>query len=81
MNKLTAGICCFALAAFFAWLSVSSVASAMSTRAHATTVGAYLLQKNPTSLDGLTTLVIVATVVMLLIGLACVISGLRSKSA
>jgi TRAP-type C4-dicarboxylate transport system permease small subunit len=80
MSKLTAGICCFAFAAFFAWLSVSTISSAMNARAHATTVGAYLLQQNHSAIDGVSTLAIIAAIVLLVIGLVCVISGLRSKS-
>jgi len=78
MNKLTAGICCFALSALFAWVSASIASSAASARAHATTVGAYLMMQNPSSDNGIAIVATVATVVMLIVGLFCIIAGLRS---
>ncbi|MGI9089185.1 MAG: hypothetical protein ACR2HH_15840 [Chthoniobacterales bacterium] len=78
MNKLTAGICCFALAGLFAWVSASSVSSVMNAQSHATAAGAFLLIEH-TQPNWIIPIAQSAVILMLLIGLACVVSGLRSN--
>lgn len=80
MNKLTAGVCCFALSAIFAWVSASIASNAAAARLHATTVGAYLTMQHPTSDNGIAIVATVAAILMLIVGLICVIAGLRPSA-
>jgi hypothetical protein len=81
MNKLTAGVCCFALSAIFVWLAASTAQSAASARARATTMGAYLMMTNGNTDSSATVanVAIIAAVIVFIVGAACVISGLRTQ--
>jgi hypothetical protein len=68
MNKLTTGVCCFALSAVFAWVSASLASSAAAARAQATTVGAYLMMQHPSSDNGIAIVATTASVLMLVVG-------------
>ena len=79
MNKLTAGVCCFALSGFFAWIAASTIQNAVSARAHATTVGAYLMMDDGPPTNLIANLAMVAAILMVIVGLVCIVSGIRAR--
>ena len=79
MTRLTASICCFGLSALFAWISGSASSAALKARAHATYAGAALMMRQPMPNTGLADFAMLASILMLIIGVGCLIAAMLGR--
>lgn len=81
VTRLTAAICCFGLSALFAWISGSVSSAALNARARVTDYGFVLMQNHPVADNGLARFAMLASILMLLIGIGCLIASMFRKKA